>query len=240
MDYKALIHSFARWCGYDFKRYTKENYHSLRRAHILRTNEIDLVLDVGAHVGTFAQELRETGYAGEIISFEPLSSSFAMLKRASKSDSHWRCLELAIGNRDGEALMNISSHSSSSSLLAIGRRHLEASPNSGYVGTQRVRVTRLDSVQNQLFQLEHRLYLKIDVQGLEKQVIEGAAKVLDQTFGIEVELSLVPLYEGAALYRELIDFLDHLNFDLVSLEDVFVDPHSGRLLQVDGMFVRRS
>jgi FkbM family methyltransferase len=44
---------------------------------------INLVLDVGANVGQFGLSLRNRGYAGQIMSFEPVSDAFNELKKVA-------------------------------------------------------------------------------------------------------------------------------------------------------------
>jgi hypothetical protein len=83
-----------------------------------------------------------------------------------------------------------------------------------------------------------RLWIKLDVQGYEHTVLDGAMQAIAQTRVVESELSLVPLYEGQHLYRDIIDQLESLGFGLVSIERGFTDPNTGHVLQVDGIFVR--
>ncbi len=85
---------------------------------------------------------------------------------------------------------------------------------------------------------EDTVYLKIDVQGLELEVLRGAESLLDQVAAVESELSLTPLYEQGATFVDVVDHLDTRGFHLVSLAPVFIDPRDGRLLQLDGVFTR--
>jgi hypothetical protein len=82
------------------------------------------------------------------------------------------------------------------------------------------------------------LFLKIDVQGFEPQVLEGAARLLDRTQGVQLELSLAPLYEGQTLFLPLVDWLAKKGFELWALIPGFIDNKTGRMLQVDGIFFR--
>ena len=83
-----------------------------------------------------------------------------------------------------------------------------------------------------------RLLLKVDVQGYEKAVLDGAGSVLKNCRAIIVEMSLVPLYEGQSLAMELWDYLTTLGFQACDFSPEFRDPQSGRTLQMDGVFVR--
>jgi hypothetical protein len=83
-----------------------------------------------------------------------------------------------------------------------------------------------------------RLYLKIDSQGYEHHVIQGAKPLLDSIKLIECELSLTPLYEGQYLFQDMIDILGGIGFRPVHFEPVFSDWKTGHCLQADGIFVR--
>jgi hypothetical protein len=132
----------------------------------------------------------------------------------------------------------VAGNSASSSILPMKDLHERAAPESRYVGTQRVALRRLDEVQHPAIQTSQRLMLKIDTQGYEMAVLRGAEKMLPRLAGVQLELSLAPLYEGQTLYLELIDWLRARGFDLWSVIPGFVDPSSGRMLQFDGVFFR--
>ena len=211
-----------------------------RRVRILAENRIDIVLDVGAHVGSYGLELRRAGYTGHIVSFEPLTLAYGSLATSASKDPKWMSVQTALGEYDGSAVLNISGNLYSSSLLPMCEVHVESQPVSAYVGEEVVKVSRLDDTCSAFLRGDERIWLKLDVQGYERQVIDGATRILPQIQVIEAELSLVPLYEGQSLFREMIDFLDSLGFDLISLERGYTDRLSGHVLQVDGIFLRRT
>ena len=78
---------------------------------------IDLILDVGANTGQFATRLRQAGYRGRIESFEPVPETVAVLRKAARDDPRWRVHELALGEEDGTAVINVTP-GTLSSLLA--------------------------------------------------------------------------------------------------------------------------
>jgi FkbM family methyltransferase len=204
----------------------------------MRRYGVDAVLDVGANDGPFAAGLRDAGYRGRIVSFEPQSAAYARLAERAASDPLWEVRNVAVGATDGEAVLHIAANSSSSSLLEMAAQHLTSAPQSRHVADETVAVTRLDTLTDDLFRPAERGYLKVDVQGGELDVLRGAGSLLERLCAVEAELSLVPLYEGAPLFPDVVDHLESRGFFLLWLEPVFSDPVTGRLLQMDGVFGR--
>lgn len=225
--------------GIEAHRFHPETSPLARRMSALRYFGIDVVMDIGANDGQFAKELRAGGYSGRIISFEPLTAAHLQLLHESNGDSAWdvhpRC---ALGDRLGEIEMNIAGNSVSSSILPMLTSHRFASPASAYRGRESAPQITLDSVAGPYFEGARAPFLKIDTQGYEWHVLDGAFETLPKARGIEMELSLVPLYEGQHLWSECIERLEAEGFVLWALEPVFVDPATGRTLQCDGLFFR--
>jgi FkbM family methyltransferase len=230
----------ARRFGYDIRRYSVTSSESLRFAVLLANKRVDVVFDVGANVGQFGESLRDAGYRGKIVSFEPLSAARSQLLVRSERDPDWVVAEqAAIGESDGEVEIHIAGNSVSSSVLGMLEAHSAVAPDSRYVGSERVKVRPLDSIGVAHLAKDASLFLKVDTQGYEMQVIRGARAILQRAIGCQLELSLVPLYEGQIGYLDLIAEMSANGMDLWDLAPVLVDPDSGRLLQVDATFVRR-
>ena len=199
---------------------------------------IELVFDVGANVGQYARSLRRMGYRGKIISFEPVRSVFEKLERKSKNDPHWCVRNMALGDQDGYAEINISRHSESSSMLPMLSSHTDVAPESAYMGKERITIRRLDSVIDELNDNLDNSCLKVDTQGFEGQVLDGAKNALSKVRLVQLEMSLVPLYAGESLFLDLTDRLLREGYKLVALEPGLSSPATGKLLQVDGIFRR--
>jgi FkbM family methyltransferase len=241
----TLAHAARTWVrsrlGLDVQRYPQSDplYGlSLLLAHL----EVDLVLDVGANDGGYTRTLRRLGYRGEVVSFEPLPGPFALLRAAAADDTHWDVVRCAVGDDEGEIVVHVAGNDgASSSVLPMLDAHLTAAPAAAYVADEKVPLHRLDGLVGDRVE-GRRCFLKMDVQGFERAVLDGAVTLLSggHVLGVQAEMSLVPLYEGSMLWRETVDRLSGAGYELASLVPGFTDPTSGRLLQADGVFVRSS
>jgi FkbM family methyltransferase len=230
------LNSLLRKIGIELLRYP--NLDIRRRMKLFDNFKINKIFDVGANVGNYAISLRKFGYKGDIISFEPLSNVFTILKKNSDRDNKWIAANMAIGDIDGETTINVAANTDSSSLLGMLPLHVESAPEAQYIGKEKIKICKLDTIINNYIKEEDNIFLKIDTQGFEKNVIDGAINSLPIIKGIQIEMSLVHLYEGDLIYTDMIEFLKSNGFHLYSLENGFAHPKSGQLLQVDGIFYR--
>jgi FkbM family methyltransferase len=197
-----------------------------------------LVVDVGANVGQYALCLRKDGYTGKIVSFEPLQSAHQILVKESALDNDWLVPSAAaIGEQEGKIEINIAGNSVSSSILKMEKRHVEAAPNSAYIDTELVRLTTLDNASKSFCADDDHIYLKIDTQGYEESVLNGAKDLLPKVKLVQLEISLVPLYEGQLLFIDMINKMNNLGFSVFSIIPGFKDPRTGQLLQCDCIFL---
>ncbi len=236
---KTIARNLARRFGYEVFGPPRAFANQRSLAGLLLQERINLVLDVGANTGQFAAELRDSGYREKIVSFEPLQRAHEQLCRQAAADPNWEVADrTAVGDVTGSIQMHVSQNSVSSSILEMLPSHLQAEPRSSYIGTESVPMGRLDDLSTH--DPADRVLLKIDVQGYEKQVLDGAPRRLKTCRAVISEMSLVPLYEGQVLASELWDILAVHGFEPWSIEPGFRDPGTGRMLQVDGIFVRRA
>ena len=201
----------------------------------------NLIFDIGANAGQFARDLRLDGFAGTIVSFEPLTEAHKRLEAAARFDDRWLIHpRVALGDMDGEIQMNIAGNSVSSSVLPMLEAHLSAANKSAYVSVECAQIARLDALAHQYLIPGSKLFVKIDTQGYEWQVLDGAAAVLKVASGVLLEMSLVPLYEGQRLWRDLVDRMEAEGFTLWAIQRGFTDARSGRSLQVDAIFLKEA
>jgi FkbM family methyltransferase len=207
---------------------------------VLAHTGAEVVLDVGANVGQFAELVLRTGFRGKILSFEAVPSVHRLLvERARGRSDQWSVAPCAaLGSERGKIALNVSANTVSSSILPMKVMHIDAAPESRYVDREIVDIERLDELAPRLLPPEGKLLIKVDTQGYEKEVLKGATALLHRTIAIQLELSLVPLYEGAPSFTEMISFVQSHGYDLFGIVPGFQDERTGRLLQVDGLFIR--
>jgi FkbM family methyltransferase len=237
----SLIKKAARLVGAEVHRYNPTTSDSARMRRIFDYQEIDLILDVGANTGQYACFVRKIGYQGRIVSFEPQTEAYGKLVEARRNDRLWEIApQTAIGDRNGQVTINLSKNSVSSSILPMLNSHRSLEPESVYASQETVEIRTLDTIAAKYLAGVHSVYLKIDVQGYEKNVLLGATSILPKIKGIQIEMSLLPLYDGELLFKDMIVYMEHLGYDLYALIPGFTDNNTGRLLQVDGVFFRKS
>jgi FkbM family methyltransferase len=235
---KDALRSLAEASGLQVRKTSVYTSPKLRHQLLFSRLHIDLVVDVGANTGQFAHQCRAAGYKGEIISFEPSARAHAGLLRSAAEDPLWNVADrMALGAADGDIEINIAANSYSSSILPMLDSHLSAAPASHYLHKEKVPLRRLDNV---LPSTGRNIFLKLDVQGYEPQVLAGATQLLAHTLVVQLEMSLVPLYEGELLMPEICAAMAHSGFELCDFEPSFRNPVTGRLLQIDGIFTRPS
>ena len=227
----AVLRGLAR------RGFVLQRHPGWRRQRLLGERGVDVVLDVGAARGGYAEELRQFGYTGRIVSFEPMAAAFADLRAAAADDPRWTTVHSALGSAPGVETINVASNSDSSSLLPMAEEHRSAAPHVDYVGSEQVFVARLDDVADEHLRGASAPFLKIDTQGFEREVLTGGAQTLDRCVGLQLELSFVPMYAGGMLADEAISFAYDHGFRMVTFAQGFTSP-AGAMLQADGVFFR--
>jgi FkbM family methyltransferase len=236
IDLYSKINRLINKTGFDVRRFPSGNYRMLLK--YLKDNSITDCFDVGANTGQYAKFIRSAGFNGKIFSFEPQSKAFGQLSKSAKSDSQWQIYNIGLGDSDGKTIINISKNSVSSSILDISQSLVETAPDTKYISKEEIQINRLDTFIKGI-NFTDRFFLKIDAQGFESKILEGAAGCFNNIYALQLELAYVPLYKEEKLFDEMREFIESSGFYLSSLESGFTDPQSGRLLQVEAIFLRK-
>ncbi len=235
---KIKAEMLARKIGNKFGVDVKMTDEEILLRQILHNN-IDMIFDIGANTGQFGDLIYSLGYKGKMVSFEPLNDAYKILIDNCKKHKGWIAAErCGIGEEDGETEINVSGNSISSSILNITKRHTDSAPDSEYIGKKKVKIYKLDTIGDRYSGNSENIFLKIDTQGYEEKVLNGASNFINQVKGLLVETSLVKLYEGQILFKDIYGRITNMGFEMHGIEPAFVDKQSGRILQVDAIFFR--
>jgi FkbM family methyltransferase len=115
LNIRDAAKSLALNLGYDIRQ-TGSHFYK-RPIDFLRSRNIDLVIDVGANVGQYAERLRKDAYASWIVSFEPTAAAYEELAALANKDGRWKAINIALGDNEGLAKINVSQSSVFSSIL---------------------------------------------------------------------------------------------------------------------------
>jgi FkbM family methyltransferase len=205
----------------------------------LASRKITTVFDVGANEGQFAGSLRKKGYRGRIVSFEPIKQVFDQLEEKARRDPLWTAHNCALGERAGQATINVSSASVFSSIL--GQRHaaIAHAADSMNVRAENIAVSTLDDFFAEF--ATESCFLKIDTQGFERQVIAGAATAMLSLQGLQMELPVIHLYESVWTLSQAIDHMADRGFVVSQVDPVNFHSLDGcAMIELDCIFRRRS
>ena len=229
----------ARRLGYDLTRRAKAKSPNAQLVAVLAHFRIACVLDVGANIGQYGAMLRAWGYPGRIVSFEPQAGAHGALARRAAADPAWQVAPpIALGARNGQIEVEVSAESDMSSILPQSALLRQVSPSSAVVRKETVPLCRLEDVAGSYLRPDERVFLKVDAQGYEAAVLAGAGRLLERLTGIQLEMSLVPLYEGERDFRAVLDDLAALGFAPYLFLPGYFERKLARQLQVDGVFMR--
>lgn len=206
-----------------------------RRVQVLRARSIDMVIDVGASVGQYASNLLAAGYSGRIESFEPIPKMYSRLRQRAEPEALWDVFNFALGAEEGQLAFNVTRDSVLSSPLFPSKELVTTVPVAHVARSISVPVRRLDT-----FDFTGPAMLKIDTQGFEHQVLDGASGVMSQIDAIDIEMALVELYEGGSSIYDLLPRLHEEGFSVVSIDPGHTDPGTAQTLDVDVLLVRGS
>jgi len=111
-------------------------------------------------------------------------------------------------------------------------------PDQCIISRDVIPVKTMDEMANRYYPIGKHLFVKLDVQGYEKNVLDGAKSCIDRVVGMKIEMSISRQYEGEPLIYEMLPYLYDLGFRLVGIEPGWTDPVTQEILQIDGILFR--
>lgn len=211
------------------------------RRWILRELGINCVLDVGANAGQFAARLRESGYRGRIVSFEPLPHLVEQLRRRAEGDPDWQVQGWALGDEDTEAEITVANGGAHmSSFLPASAFGKGWSPLIEGVGTVSVPVRRLETVFDEVTAGldDPRVFLKMDTQGYDLRTFAGAGGRIKEVLGLQSEVACLPIYDHMPRMPEALTTYEAEGFEVTGMYPVNRDRHTPRVIEYDVVMIR--
>jgi FkbM family methyltransferase len=194
------------------------------------------ILDIGANVGQFALAAALHFPGATIHSFEPLPDTFSELVKNIGRNRRINAYNCALGDHSGQMPFYRNHYTRLSSFLQIDSSNDNPRYRERNVSLTHVNVMRLDEFQNAL-NMESPVLLKMDVQGMEREVLLGCGEFLGQVDFILCEVPLVKLYDGQPLFDELHSLIGNLGYGL--LAPLYLNKgKGGRFIEMDMLYRR--
>lgn len=207
---------------------------------IFSAYKIDCVLDVGANYGQYRDLLRKrVGYKGLILSFEPVPHIARHLIEFSKSDPEWKVFDFALGSKVGRTKINVTKAPSRNSILAPRKDIVKDFWSSdAVIEVADIDIQTVDETlsRNGIDSSRCGVYLKMDTQGFDLEVVKGASESLKHIRALQMEASIRPIYHEMPDYRESIAFMNQAGFQIAGMYPVSNDD-SLRMVEFDCVMV---
>lgn len=216
------------------------NYLASRHvASLLQHYRVNCVFDVGANVGQYGRSLRNLGYTGRIVSFEPVAATAAKLRQKAERDPDWHVYHCALGREERVDTMNVVQGTMSSILgpSEFGSRRYKRFRNTA---AEDIHVRRLDALLDEALKGidDPRPYLKLDTQGYDLEAFAGAGERSADFVGLQSEVALMQIYQGMPRMHEAIAAYEADGFEITGMFPVTREEATGRVLEFDCVMVR--
>lgn len=219
-SWHAMFKKLADLFGYVLINKRKSPTLISHLALVLKQQNIDLVVDAGANEGQFGSLLRQIGYEGDILSFEPVSSTFELLAKNSQTDKKWEVVKLALSDQKGTLVINTFKSSTFSSILNPNTFGPERFAGMQTAQQETIDADTLDNVLQIKNLLGKKILLKMDTQGYDLNVFKGAAGSLNNVQALLSEVSFQPIYENMPDYHQVLQVYEKSGFSVTGLYPV--------------------
>jgi len=242
MGLSGNLRNLLRRRGFDVVRWPRRPDDVLNWAldAVLRSRDINCVIDVGGNRGNFGQLVRTLGYPGRIVSFEPSPSTLPALRAVAARDGQWEVRPVGLSAEAGTGELRLHQGPELDSLHSALPGVVDQIPIIAEVGTATVTLSTLaveyPSIVAGLD--EPRVLLKSDTQGHDADVLLGAKGLAPEVVAVLVELAAQPIYEGQPRMTRVMDILLDDGFTPVAFQPLFQSSDGLRIVELDGLFMR--
>ena len=193
-----------------------------------------IIFDVGAHEGESIDRFKNLFQNPIIHSFEPQSKIFEKLMNKKKNDKDLVLNNFALGSKEGNQEIFVNSNTAASSYLNIDNKD-KFFKSLKTIQKEQTRIDTFDNYFNKI-KVNYIDLVKIDVQGLEEEVLKGAHKSLNKVLLIEIEIVFVNLYEKHNSFYQIENILKNYDFELYSLSSISLNKQNDRIRNLDALY----
>jgi FkbM family methyltransferase len=239
---KKIINTLLRKLGYEIiaSDFNNDRDAFLEQQRLIGAKTDLVIFDVGAHQGQTALAYNKLFKNAQIYSFEPYPTSFDILKEKTKHVSLIKPLNFALGNKNGDIEFHVNNSTATNSILGTSSQGHEVW-GTGKLETKQiteVQICTLDDFikKESIAKID---ILKLDTQGSEHLVLEGAQSALEKGMIklVYTEIITMPTYENQKTLDEVLQIFKTINFRLHHFYNFSLTP-DGQLRQLDAIFVK--
>ena len=242
MQLPRNMRNLMRRTGFEVVRWPRRPDYVLDWAldAVLRSRDVNCVIDVGGNSGNFGRQVRALGYTGRIVSFEPSPSTLPALSAVAARDAQWEVRPIGLSAEPGTAELILHEGPELDSLLSALPGVVDQIPIIAEVGTAAVTLSTLAIEYPDIVSgLDApRVLLKSDTQGHDAEVLLGAKGLPPEIVAVLVELSAQPIYDGQPRMTKVMDILLDDGFTPVAFQPLFQSSDGLRMVELDGLFMR--
>lgn len=211
--------------------------------NLLHIHQIQTVVDVGANIGQFGLSLRKAGFKGIILSFEPMHKARSRLESVAVKNPPWKVFPIALGSKAEKKKLQIFNDDTFSSLYSVtaeGKKIFGP-----YVEAHAEEVVKIETLDRLfLASLNHEIQgpvlLKTDTQGHDLEVLQGGVEFLKKTSAVLTEAAVEVIYEGAPAFTEILQFLEHNEFEASGFYPISHRSESLTMIEFDAFYVKKT
>ncbi len=229
--YKLLIIAFlgSFCCAFSYEAFTR-NLHTPRLQFLKSKGFCPRVIyDIGAHEGSWTRQTKKIFPDSQFILFE--ANDIHQTSLAKIESPHFLVL---LGNQEKPMTFYANGGTGDSVFLEQTKYFKERGI---HYTEKKINMTTLSNVVAK-HQIALPDFVKMDVQGAERLIIEGGKEVIKHAEAIVVETKILEYNKGAPLAHEIIALMDQIGY---SLQDIFECHYlpTGELNEVDLLFIRK-
>ncbi len=211
----------------------------------LREFGINTVLDIGANKGQFAKAIRPFVPDAMLYSFEPLKEAYDKLQKAhdgswTKGYGPWKIYRLALGDYSGTAKIQKAPNTTDSSILKMTDFYRGYYDGPVEMNEEEITIDTLDSfVARENLVIKPELMIKVDVEGLEKEVVHGGKNTFRMAKVIYIEVTFgKERYFGQIMFAEMYETMREMGFNCRGFYEAHFHPETGFPMWADAVFVK--